>query len=164
MRWEERAKRMVEVYCNNITNPLERVCLKEDLFCPLAKLPEIVGKMVSQNGNAPDFCLKYLSKQELTEIEKDCTENLVLTKGILNPLCMAGRIDVELKKVISEKPSIWQRLNTWTKYRLLHVMANHIWQNIFDALLDNPEVRKLRFILLQGLFMDGENGKMPKSS
>ena len=156
MRWEERAKRMVEVYCNNITNPLERVCLKEDLFCPLAKLPEIVGKMVSQNGNAPDFCLKHLSKQELTEIEKDCTENLVLTKEILNPFLMAGRIDVELKKVISEKPSIWQRLDTWTRYRLLHVMANHIWQNIFDALLDNPEVRKLRFILLQDLFMDDE--------
>jgi hypothetical protein len=154
MRWEERAKRMVEVYCTNITNPLERVCLKEDLFCPLAKLPEIVGKMVSQNGNAPDFCLKYLSREELTEIEKDCTENLVLTKGILNPFYLGGRIDAELKKVISEKSSIWQRLNTWTKYRLLHVMANHIWQNIFDALLDNAEVRKLRFILLQDLFRD----------
>jgi hypothetical protein len=154
MRWEERAKRMVEIYCNNVTNPLERVCLKEDLFCPLAKLPEIVGKMVSQNGNICNFCLKYLSKGELTEIEKDCTENLVLTKGILNPLRMAGRIDVELKKVISEKPSIWQKLNTWTRCRLLHIIANHIWQNIFDALLDNPEVRKLRIILLQDLFMD----------
>ena len=154
MRWEERAKRMVEVYCNNITNPLERVCLREDLFCPLAKLPEIVGKMASQDGNVCGFCLKYLSKKELTEIEKDCTENLVLTKEILNPFYMAGRIDVELKKVISEKPSIWQRLNTWTRYRLLHVMANDIWQNIFDALLDNPEVRKLKIILLQGLFMD----------
>ena len=77
---------------------------------------------------------------------------------------MAGRIDVELKKVISDKPSIWQRLNTWTRYRLLHVIANHIWQNIFDALLDSPEVRKLRFILLQDLFMDDENEKMPKSS
>ena len=154
MRWEERAKRMVEAYCNNITNPLERVCLKEDLFCPLAKLPEIVGKMVSQNGNAPDFCLKYLSRQELTEIEKDCTENLVLTKGILNPFYMAGRIDAELRKVISERPSILQRLNPWTRSRLLHVMANHIWQNIFDALLDSPEVRKVRHILLQDLFTD----------
>jgi len=154
MRWEERAKRMAGVYCSNLKDPLEIVSLKLDLFYPLAKLPEIVGKMVSQNGNAPDFCLKYLGKQELAEIEKDCTENLILTKGILNPLYMAGRIDVELKKVISEKPSIWQKLNTWTRYRLLHVMANHIWQNIFDALLDDPEVRKLRIILLQDLFMD----------
>ncbi len=164
MRWEERAKRMVEVYCNNTTNPLERVCLKEDLFCPLAKLPEIVGKMVSQNGNICDFCLKYLSKGELTEIEKSCTENLILTKGILNPFCMAGRIDVELKKVISDKPSIWQRLNTWTRYRLLHAVANHIWQNIFDAVLDNPEMSKLRIIFLQDLSMDDKNEKMPKSS
>ena len=154
MRWEERAKRMVEVYCNNITNPLERVCLKEDLFCPLAKLPEIVGKMVSQDWNVSDFYSRHLSKRELTEIEKDCTENLVLSKALLNPFYMAGRIDVELKKVISERPSILQRLNPWTRSRLLRAIANHIWQNIFDALLDNPEVRKLRIILLQDLFTD----------
>ncbi|GAI54290.1 unnamed protein product, partial [marine sediment metagenome] len=47
MRPEERVKRMVEVYGWNIRNPLERACLKHDLFEPLAKLPEAVGKMVS---------------------------------------------------------------------------------------------------------------------
>ncbi|GAG20935.1 unnamed protein product, partial [marine sediment metagenome] len=42
MRPEERVERMVDVYCSNIKNPLERVCLKHDLFDPLAKLPEVV--------------------------------------------------------------------------------------------------------------------------
>jgi len=154
MRWEERAKRMVEVYCNSITNPLERVCIREDLFCPLAKLPEAVEGIAGQNGNAPDFCLRYLSKPKLIEIEKSCTENLVLGRGILNPFLMAGRIDVELKKVISERPFGLRRLNISTRYRLLRAIADDIWQNIFDALLDNPEVRKARKLLLQNFLMD----------
>lgn len=164
MRWEERVERMVEVYCSNVKNPLERVCLKHDLFYPLAKLPEIVEKMVSQDSNASSFCLRHLSKGELMEIQKNCTESLVLSRAILNGFYIAGRIDVELRKVIRERPSIWQRLNPWTRSRLLQAIADDIWQNIFDALLDNPEVRKVRRLLLQNLFMDGKNEKMPKSS
>jgi len=80
------------------------------------------------------------------------------------PIYMAGRIDPELKKVILERPSILQRLNPWTRSRLLQAIADDIWQNIFDALLDDPQVRKLRRLLLQNLFMDGKNEKMPKSS
>jgi len=164
MRWEERVERMVDVYCGNIKNPLERVCLKHDLFQPLAKLPEAVEKMVSQNPNASGFCLRHLSKRELIEIEKSCTESLVLSRAMPDAFYIAGRIDVELRKVISERPSIWQRLNPWTRSRLLQAIADDIWQNIFDALLDNPEVRKVRGLLLQNLFMDGKNEKMPKSS
>ncbi|GAG90692.1 unnamed protein product, partial [marine sediment metagenome] len=100
----------------------------------------------------------------LIEIEKSCTESLVLSRALLNAFYLAGRIDVELKEVLSEKSSISQRLNPWTRSRLLHAIADDIWQNIFDALLDDPEVRKVRKLLLQDLFMDGENGKMPKSS
>ena len=164
MRWEERAKRMVEVYCNNITNPLERVCLKEDLFCPLAKLPEAVEEMVSQNGNISHFCLRYLSKPRLIEIEKSCTENLVLSRTMLSPFQMAGRVDFELKKLISERLFSLRRLKSSTRYRLLRAIADDIWQNIFDALLDNPEIRKVRKLLLQNFFRDDKNGKMPKSS
>ena len=164
MRWEERAKRMVEVYCSSVEDPLEIVSLKLDFFHPLAKLPEAVEKIASENGNVSSFCLRYLSRSELIEIEKACTENLVLGRGMLSPFYMAGRVDFELKRVLSEKPSILQRLNTWTKYRLLHVIADDIWQNIFDALLDNPEVRKAKKILFQDFFMDGKNEKMPKSS
>jgi len=159
MRWEERAKRMVEVYCSNVKNPLERVCLKEDLFCPLAKLPEAVEKMVSQDGNISGFCLKYLSKQELIEIEKSCTENFVLSKAMLNPLYIAGRVDMEVKKIVSEKFSILQRLPPWTRCRLLRVIADDIWQNIFDALLDNPEVRKVGRVLFQNFLMDDKKWK-----
>ena len=159
MRWEERAKRMVEVYCSNIKNPLERVCLKEDLFCPLAKLPEAVEGMIGQNVDAPRFCLKYLSKLELIEIEKRCTENLVLGRGILNPFYIAGRVDLELKRVISERPFGLRRLNSSTRYRLLRAIADDIWQNIFDALLDNPEVRKVRRVLFQNFLMDDKKWK-----
>ena len=51
MRQEERVERMVEVYCTNIKNPLERVCLKHDLFDPLAKVPEVrkVGRILLQD-------------------------------------------------------------------------------------------------------------------
>jgi len=164
MRWEERVKEMVKVYCTNIKNPLERTCLKYDLFEPLAKLPEVVGKMVSQDWNVSGFYSRHLSKRELIEIEKSCTESLVLSRVLLNPFYMAGRIDPELRKVILERPSILQRLNPWTRSRLLQAIADDIWQNIFDALLDDPQVRKVRTMLLQDLFRDGENGKMPKSS
>ena len=157
MRPEERVERMVEVYCTNIKNPLERVCLKYDLFDPLAKLPEVVGKMVSENWNASRFRLRCLSKRELIEIEKSCTESLVLSRTLLNAFHLAGRIDVELKEVIREKSSISQRLTPSTKSRLLHAIADDIWQNIFDALLDDPEVRKVRRLLLQDLFMDSKN-------
>ncbi len=68
MRPEERVKKMVEVYGWNIRNPLERACLKHDLFEPLAKLPEAAGKMVSQNWNASRFPLRCLSKRELTSL------------------------------------------------------------------------------------------------
>jgi len=161
---EERVEMMVEVYCTNIKNPLERVCLKHDLFDPLAKLPEVVEKMVSENWNVSRFRLRCLSKRELIEIEKSCTESLVLSRALLNAFYLAGRIDVELKEVLSEKSSISQRLNPWTRSRLLHAIADDIWQNIFDALLDDPEVRKVRRLLLQNLFMDGKNEKMSKSS
>jgi len=164
MRWEERAKRMADLYCSNVKDPLEIVSLKLDLFYPLAKLPEAVEKIASENGNASSFCLKYLSRSELTEIEKTCTENLVLSRGVLNPFYLAGRVDLELKKLLSEKPSILQRLNTWTRYRLVQAIADNVWQNIFDALLDDPEIRKLRNILLQDFFMDGKNDNMPQSS
>jgi hypothetical protein len=164
MRWEERVKEMVKVYCTNIKNPLERVCLKHDLFEPLAKLPEVVEKMVSQDWNVSGFYSRHLSKRELIEIEKSCTESLVLSRVLLNPFYMAGRIDPELRNVILERPSILQRLNPWTRSRLLQAIADDIWQNIFDALLDAPQVRKLRRLLLQNLFMDGKNEKMPKSS
>jgi len=164
MRWEERAKRMVEVYCSNVKDPLEIAWLKLDLFYPLAKLPEAVEQIASQNGNISDSCLRYLSRSELIEIEKTCTENLVLSRGVLHPFYLAGRVDFELKRILSEKPSILQRLNTWTKYRLVQAIADNIWQNIFDALLDDPEIRKLRNILLQDFFMDGKNDKMPQSS
>ena len=157
MRPEERVERMVEVYCTNIKNPLERVCLKYDLFDPLAKLPEVVGKMVSENWNASRFRLRCLSKRELMGIEKSCTEALVLSRTLLGAFHLAGRIDVELKEVIREKPSISQRLTPSTKSRLLHAIADDIWQNIFDALLDDPEVRKVRRLLLQDLFMDSKN-------
>ncbi|GAH42747.1 unnamed protein product, partial [marine sediment metagenome] len=156
--------RMVEAYCSNMKNPLERVCLKYDLFYPLAKLPEVVEKMVSQSPNASGFCPRHVTKRELIEIEKSCTESLVLSRAILNGFYIPGRIDVELKKVISDRPSIWQRLNPWTRSRLLQAIADDIWQNIFDALLDNPEVRKVRRLLLQNLFMDGKNEKMSKGS
>jgi hypothetical protein len=126
MRQEERVERMVEVYCSNIKNPLERACLKHDLFDPLAKLPEVVEKMVSQNPNASGFCLRYLSKRELTEIEKSCTETLVLSRVILYVFYIAGRIDLELKEVIREKLSILQRLNPWTRSRLLQAIADDI--------------------------------------
>ena len=164
MRWEERVERMVELYCRNIRGPLERACLKHDLFDPLAKLPEAVGRMASQSWNTSRFRLRHLSKRELMEIEKSCTESLILSRAILDGFYIPGRIDVELKKVISDRPSIWQRLNPWTRSRLLQAIADDIWQNIFDALLDNPEVRKVRRLLLQNLFMDGKNEKMPKSS
>jgi hypothetical protein len=164
MRWEERVKEMLKVYCTNIKNPLERACLKYDLFEPLAKLPEIVGKMVSQDWNISGFYSRHLSKRELIEIEKSCTESLVLSGVLLNPLYIAGRIDPELRKVISEKPSILRKLNPWTRSRLLQAIADDIWQNIFDALLDDPQVRKVRIMLLQDLFRDGENRKTPKNS
>ena len=164
MRWEERVERMMEVYCSTIENPLERVCLKHDLFIPLAKLPEAVEELVSQNGNISDLCLKYLSKSELIEIEKECTENLVLDGRMLDAFYMAGRADVEVRKVIREKPSILRGLSTSTRYRLLQVIADEIWQNIFDVLLDNPEIRKAGRMLLQDFFVDGKNEKMPKSS
>jgi len=157
MRQKERVERMVEVYCTNIKNPLERVCLKYDLFDPLAKLPEVVEKMVSQNWDASRFRLRCLGKRELVEIEKSCKEALVLRRIILDAFYIAGRIDLELKEVIREKPSIWQRLNPWTRSRFLHAIADDIWQNIFDALLDDPEVRKVRRMLLQDLFKDGKN-------
>jgi len=157
MRPEERVEMMVEVYCTNIKNPLERVCLKYGLFDPLAKLPEVVEKMVSENWNASRFRLRHLSKRELMEIEKSCTESLVLSRTLLGAFYLAGRIDVELKEVIREKPSISQRLTPSTKSRLLHAIADDIWQNIFDALLDDPEVRKVRRLLLQDLFMDSKN-------
>ena len=156
MRWEERAERMVDLYCSNVKDPLEIVSLKLDLFYPLAKLPEAVEKIVSQNGNASSFCLKYLSRSELIEIEKTCTENLVLSRGVLHSFYLAGRVDFEVRKVFSEKPSILQRLNTWTRYRLVQAIADNVWQNIFDALLDDPEIRKLRNILLQDFSMDGK--------
>jgi len=164
MRWEERVKEMVEIYCTNIKNPLERACLKYDLFEPLSKLPGVVEKMAGQDWNISGFYSRHLSKRELIGIEKSCTESLVLSRVLLNPFYMAGRIDVELKEVLSEKSSISQRLNPWTRSRLLHAIADDIWQNIFDALLDDPQVRKVRTLLLQDLFRDGENGKMPKSS
>ena len=164
MRWEERVERMVELYCSNIRDPLERACLKHDLFDPLAKLPEVVEEMANQNYNASGLCLKYLSKRELMEIEKDCSESLVSSRALLNPFCMAGRVDLELKEVISERSSILQRLNPWTRSRLLHDIADDVWQNIFDALLDNPEMRKVGRMLLQAFFMDGKNEKMPESS
>jgi hypothetical protein len=164
MRWEERVKEMVKVYCANIKNPLERACLKYDLFEPLAKLPEVVGKMAGQTWNVSGFYSRHLSKRELIEIEKSCTESLVSSGVLLNPFYMAGRIDPELRKVILERPSILRRLNPWTRSRLLQAIADDIWQNIFDALLDDPQVRKVRTMLLQDLFIDGENGKMPKSS
>ena len=157
MRWEERVDRMMELYCSNIKNPVERVCLKQNLFYPLAKLPEAVEEMVSQDGNICGFFLKYLSKQELAEIEKSCTENLVLSRLILSAFYIAGRIDVELKKVISGKPSIFQKLHPWTRSGLLQAIADDIWQNIFDALLDNPEMKKIRDMLLQDLFMEEKN-------
>jgi len=156
MRWEERAERMADLYCSNVKDPLEIASLKLDLFYPLAKLPEAVEKIVGQNGNMSDYCLKYLSRSELTEIEKTCTENLVLSRGVLHPFYLAGRVDLELKKLLSEKPSILQRLNTWTRYRLVQAIADNVWQNIFDALLDDPEIRKLRNVLLQDFFMDGK--------
>ena len=162
MRSEERAKRLVEVYCSNVKDPLQIASLKLDLFCPLAKLPEAVERIVSQNGNVSSFCLKYLSKSELIEIEKTCTENLVLSRVMLSPFCMAGRVDFELKKLLSGKPSILQKLNTWTMYRLLHVIADNIWQNIFDALLDDPEVRKARRILLKDFLVDDKNENVPE--
>ena len=149
MRWEERTKRMMEVYCGNVKDPLEIVSLKLDLFYPLAKLPEAVEKIVSENGNASSSCLKYLSRSELIEIEKTCTENLVLSRAALNPFYMAGRVDFEVRKLLSEKASILQRLSVWTRYRLVQAIADNIWQNIFDALLDDPKIRKLRNILLQ---------------
>ncbi len=148
MRQEERVERMVEVYCTNIKNPLERVCLKYDLFDPLAKLPEVVEKMVSENWNASRFRLRCLSKRELMEIEKSCTEALVLSRVILDVFYIPGRIDVELKEVLLEKSSVSQRLTPWTKSRFLQTIADDIWQNIFDALLDDPEVRKVRRLLL----------------
>ena len=157
MRQKERVERMVEVYCTNIKNPLERVCLKHDLFDPLAKLPEVVEKMVSQNPNASRFCLIRLNKRELMGIEKSCTEALVLSRVLLNVFYLAARIDVELKEVIREKPSISQRLTPSIRSRLLQAIADDIWQNIFDALLDDPEVRKVRRLLLQDLFMDSKN-------
>ncbi len=157
MRPEERVEMMVEVYCTNIKNPLERVCLKYDLFDPLAKLPEVVEKMVSENWNASRFRLRRLSKRELMEIEKSCTEGLILSRTLLGAFYLAGRIDVELKEVLSEKSSISQRLTPSTRSRLLHAIADDIWQNILDALLDDPEVRKVRRLLLQDLFMDSKN-------
>ena len=155
---------MVEVYCSNIKNPLERACLKHDLFDPLAKLPEAVGRMASQSWNTSRFRLRHLSKRELMEIEKDCTESLVSSRALLNPFCMAGRVDLELKEVISERSSILQRLNPWTRSRLLHDIADDVWQNIFDALLDHPEMRKISRLLLQDFFTDGKNEKTPESS
>jgi len=159
MRWGERVERMTEVYCSTIENPLERVCLKHDLFIPLAKLPEAVEELVSQNGNISDLCLKYLSKSELIEIEKECTENLVLDGRMLDAFYMAGRADVEVRKVIREKPSILRGLSTSTRYRVLQAIADDIWQNIFDALLDDPEVRKVRKLLLQNFLMDDKKWK-----
>ena len=157
MRPQERVQRMVEVYCKSIKNPLERACLKHDLFDPLAKLPEIVEKMVSQNPNASRFCLIRLSKRELMEIEKSCTESLVLSRTLLGAFYLAGRIDVELKEVLLEKSSILQRLTPSIRSHLLQAIADDIWQNIFDALLDDPEVRKVGRLLLQDLFMDSKN-------
>ena len=156
MRWEERAERMVDLYCSNVKDPLEIVSLKLDLFYPLAKLPEAVEKIVSENGNASSSCLKYLSRSELIEIEKTCTENLVLSRAALNAFYIAGRVDFEVRKIFSEKASILQRLNTWTRYRLVQAIADNVWQNIFDALLDDPEIRKLRNVLLQDFFVDGK--------
>ena len=65
---------------------------------------------------------------------------------------------------LREKPSILQRLTPWSKSHLLHAIADDTWQNIFDALLDDPELRKVGRMLLQGLFVDGKNEKTPESS
>ena len=154
---------LMDVYCSNVRNPLERVYLKRDFFGPLARLPEAVVRIATQNGNISSFCLSYLSKSELIEIEKTCTENLVLSKAVLNPFSIAGRVDAELKKVVSEKSSLLQRINAWTKSRLLQSIADNIWQNIFDALLDDPEVRKVRRVLFNGLFTDDKNENLSKS-
>jgi len=163
MRWEERVERLMDVYCSAIEDPLERVYLKHDFFGPRARLPEAVEKIASQNGNVSSFCLRYLSKSELIEIEKDCTEALVLSKAVLNPFSIAGRVDAELKKVVSEKSSLLPRINAWTKSRFLQRIADNIWQNIFDALLDDPEVRKVRRVLFNGLFTDDKNENLSKS-
>lgn len=156
MKPEERVQMMLEVYCRNINNPLERVWLKHDLLQPLAKLPEAVQRMVSQESDASRFRLRHLSKRELIEIEKSCTEALVLSRTLLNAFHLAGRIDVELKEVLLEKSSVLQELSPSTKSRLLQDIADDIWQNIFDALMDDPEVRKVRRLFLQDLFLDGK--------
>ena len=77
MRPEERVKKVIEVYGWNIRNPLERACLKHDLFEPLAKLPEAVGKMVSQNWNASRSPFRCLSKRELTLLRQFLERNVV---------------------------------------------------------------------------------------
>lgn len=167
MTRETRVERLVDVYCADIEDPLQIVSLKEDLFYPLATLPEAVESMLRQNGTHRHFIFKYLTRRELIEIEKTCTENLVLSRALLNAFSIAGRVDVELRKTITEKKfSIFNdpdRLPSWTKSRLLQAIADDIWQNIFDALLDHPQTRKLKTILFGDLFKDKKNEKMPEN-
>jgi len=167
MEKEDRVERMMDVYCAGIEDPLEIVSLKEDLFYPLAALPEVVESVLKQNGTHRRFILKYLTKQELIEIEKSCTENIVLSRAVLGALSIAGRVDVELRNTIREKKipifSNPDHLSPWIRSRLLQAIADDIWQNIFDALLDYPQTKKLRIIFFGALFKDKKNEKMPEN-
>jgi len=164
MKKKERVKRMMDVYCRNLKDPLEIVSLKEDLLVPMANLPEAVERIINQNGTHRRFIYKHLTKEKLMKIEKKCTEDLILSMAGLNPLFIAGRIDMELRKTISEEESsIFQKLSPWTRTRLSKAIGDDLWQNIFDALRDDSETRKAGSFLLRDFLMERKNGKMSKS-
>lgn len=161
MTRKERVERMVEVFCNNLADPMERVYLKKDLFEPIASLPEVVETMLIQDGTHRRFILKHLSKEQLIQIEKNCIEDLVLSRALLDTYWIYGCVDSMLKKIIREEnPFLFRHLDRSTRSRLVQAIAEDIWQNIFDALLDHPELRKVKRILLKGLFEEKKNGNV----
>jgi len=134
---------------------------QEKPFLPLAKLPQIVERIIFENGTHRSFILKYLSKVKLAEIEKSWVKHFILKRRSLNIFYALARLDAELKRVIPKKRlSFFRKLHPVTRSHLLEVIADDIWQNIFDALLDEPELRKWKRLFLSELLGNERNYKI----
>ena len=140
---------------------LETLPTQENPFLPLAKLPQIVERIILENGTHRSFILKYLSKVKLAEIEKSWVKHFILKRRSLNIFYGLARIDAELKRVIpKERLSFFRKLHPATRSHLLKVIADDLWQNIFDALLDEPELRKWKRLFLSELLENERSYKM----
>lgn len=140
---------------------LKTLPAQENPFLPLAKLPQIVERIILENGTHRSFILKYLSKVKLAEIEKSWVKHFILKRRSLNIFYGLARIDAELKGVIpKERLSFFRKLHPATRSHLLKVIADDLWQNIFDALLDEPELRKWKRLFLSELLENERSYKM----